>query len=148
MLGEGNTYWSWEMVKHLYFRIVVEVQGRKKKTVYEAEGVSESISPCAVRSSQPLSLEYLAANQLTQQPPKNSPIVTQQLSYFLGIQVATDHTGLHLKQSKYIFDLLEKTRMIGARPLASPTVSGTKLSAHESGLLEDATEYRQIVGAL
>ncbi|KAG6631734.1 hypothetical protein CIPAW_13G110800 [Carya illinoinensis] len=25
MLGEGNTYWSWEMVKHLYFRIVVEV---------------------------------------------------------------------------------------------------------------------------
>lgn len=47
------------------------------------------------------------------------------LSYFLGIRAACDHDGLHLRQSNYISDLLEKTLMVGARPLASPTVSGS-----------------------
>lgn len=38
--------------------------------------------------------------------------------------------------------------MVGARPLASPTVSGSKLSTHDGELLIDPTEYRQVVGAL
>ena len=38
--------------------------------------------------------------------------------------------------------------MIGAKPYSTPTVSGSKLSLHDGTALPDATEYRQIVGAL
>jgi hypothetical protein len=34
------------------------------------------------------------------------------LTYFLGIQATRDSTGLHLRQSKYILDHLERTQMI------------------------------------
>jgi len=51
-------------------------------------------------------------------------------------------------QSKYISELLHKTQMIGAQPLATPTVSGPRLLAHEGKLLNDPTEYWQVVGAL
>lgn len=70
------------------------------------------------------------------------------ISYFLGIQASRDHRGLHLRQSAYISDLLNKTKMAGAKPLSSPTISGSKLSSEECDLLEDPTAYRQIVGAL
>nr|CAN67565.1 hypothetical protein VITISV_020484 [Vitis vinifera] len=53
--------------------------------------------------------------------------------------------GLHLRQSTYISDLLDRTKMIGAKPLSSPTMSGSKLSVEEGGLLQDATECGQIV---
>ena len=38
--------------------------------------------------------------------------------------------------------------MIGAKPYSTPTASGSKLSLHDGTTLPDATEYRQIVGAL
>jgi hypothetical protein len=53
------------------------------------------------------------------------------LSFFLGIQATRDAHGLHLRQSKYILDLLHKAHMIGAKPYGSPCVSGSKLSSHE-----------------
>jgi len=42
------------------------------------------------------------------------------LSHFLGIEVAHDHTGLHLRKSKYITDLLDRANMVGARPYKAP----------------------------
>jgi hypothetical protein len=38
-----------------------------------------------------------------------------ELSYFLGIQVQWTTTSLHLRQSIYILDLLNKARMVGAK---------------------------------
>ena len=38
--------------------------------------------------------------------------------------------------------------MVGAKPLASPTVSSTKLSSMDGSLLQNPTYYRQIIGAL
>jgi hypothetical protein len=70
------------------------------------------------------------------------------LSYFLGIQASLNMKGLYLKQSKYISNLLDKTQMIGARPLSTPIASGPKLSAHEGELLNDPTEYRQVISTL
>jgi hypothetical protein len=35
--------------------------------------------------------------------------------------------------------------MVGAKPLASTTISGIKLSAYDGALLFDPTEYRQVV---
>jgi hypothetical protein len=52
-----------------------------------------------------------------------------ELNYFLGIQVHRESSGLHMRQSKYIVDLLHKAKMVGAKPYKSPCVSGSKLSA-------------------
>ena len=38
--------------------------------------------------------------------------------------------------------------MIGARPLSTPTALRPKLSAHEGELLNDPTEYYQVIGGL
>jgi hypothetical protein len=70
------------------------------------------------------------------------------LSYFLGIQVLRDHNRIHLKQSKYIQDLLTRVHMAESKPYRAPCVAGTKRSNFESDILPDPTEYRHIVGAL
>jgi histone deacetylase 1/2 len=70
------------------------------------------------------------------------------LSYFLGIEAARDQTGLHLRQSKYIADLLDRANMVGSRPYKAPCISGSKMSKFDSELLVDPSEYRHIIGAL
>lgn len=71
-----------------------------------------------------------------------------ELSYFLGIQVHRKATSLHLQQSKYILDLLNKARMVGAKPSRSPCPIGSKLSSMAGTPLENATEFRQLVRGL
>jgi histone deacetylase 1/2 len=71
-----------------------------------------------------------------------------QLSYFLGVEAQRNNEGLHLRQAKYISDLLDSTKMQGAKPLACPTTSGMKLSLYDGTLLPDSTEYRRVMDAL
>ena len=71
-----------------------------------------------------------------------------ELSYFLGIQALRNQEGLHLRQAKYITDLLHNTDMIGAKPLNYPSSSGPKLSSVTGNILPDPTDYRRVVGAL
>ncbi|KAL5557093.1 hypothetical protein UlMin_039329 [Ulmus minor] len=71
-----------------------------------------------------------------------------QLSYFLGIEVKVVNGGLQLSQRRYIEDLLQKTKMDNARPLPIPMISSLKLTSDEGDPIENATEYRSIVGAL
>jgi len=72
------------------------------------------------------------------------------LSYFLGIQAVRSSQGLHLRQAKYIFDLLSRSKMMGAKPFSSPYLAGSKMSTKDGDPLspEDTTLYRQTVGAL
>ena len=70
------------------------------------------------------------------------------LHYFLGVQAFRDQNGLYLTQTKYISDILHRTKMVGAKPYSAPTVSGSKMSQFDGDPLSDGTEYRQIVGAL
>ena len=71
-----------------------------------------------------------------------------ELSYFLGVEALRNQAGLHMRQTKYITDLLNNTYMLGARPLRCPSSSGSKLSSTAVERLENPTEYRQVVGAL
>ncbi|XP_040996230.1 uncharacterized mitochondrial protein AtMg00810-like [Juglans microcarpa x Juglans regia] len=71
-----------------------------------------------------------------------------ELSFFLGVQATRDKHGLHLRQTRYITDLLESTKMGGAKPLNCPTTSGPKLSSEEGNLLLDPTECRRVIGAI
>jgi hypothetical protein len=70
------------------------------------------------------------------------------LSYFLGIQVLRDHNGIHLRQPKYIQDLLNRVHMAESKPYRAPCVAGTKMSKFEGDLQPDPTKFRHIVGAL
>lgn len=70
------------------------------------------------------------------------------LSYFLGIHVTRNSNGLHLSQHKYILDILSRANLSSSKPLPSPMVVGTPLSLSDGSLLENASEYRSLVGAL
>ena len=69
--------------------------------------------------------------------------------YFLGTEVHKLHDGsLPLSQQKYIKDLLTKRKMDKAKSIATPMVSGLKLSQLGSDSMSDPTLYRSVVGAL
>ncbi|KAF5470847.1 hypothetical protein F2P56_011335 [Juglans regia] len=70
------------------------------------------------------------------------------LHYLLGIQVTRDCHSLHLRQSKYILDVLHRAHMVGAKPYSAPCTSGSRLAASSGDPFPHATEYCQIVGAL
>lgn len=69
------------------------------------------------------------------------------LHYFLGVEVAHDHHGLFLSQTKYITDLLDRSDMIGYKPVSS-LASSVKLSPSDGLPLTNPTNFRSIVGAL
>lgn len=70
------------------------------------------------------------------------------LHYFLGIEATRTKQGLHLMQRKYVMDLLTRTNMVDAKPVATPLPTTPKLTLHGGTKLDDATEYRSIVGSL
>jgi hypothetical protein len=70
------------------------------------------------------------------------------LSYFLGIHVHRDHQHLHLSQSKYVIDLLQRVNMVGAKPYSAPCTSRKRLTAADVDPLPDPSLYRHIIGVL
>ncbi|GLT66596.1 hypothetical protein SLA2020_389530 [Shorea laevis] len=70
------------------------------------------------------------------------------LGYFLGIQALRTSTGLHLRQSKYIVDLLQRVNMVDAKAYQAPCLAGSKMSKFEGEPLVDPTQFRHVVGAL
>lgn len=70
------------------------------------------------------------------------------LSYFLGIEVVRTSQGLHLKQRKYITDLLEKADMLHPKPVATLLPTHPKLTLNSGSPLADPQPYRRIVGSL
>ena len=70
-------------------------------------------------------------------------------TYFLGIEVRTlKDYSLVLTQSKYIRDLLQKTKMTNAQLISSPKVTNCKLTKSGADLFSDPTFYRFVIGAL
>lgn len=75
------------------------------------------------------------------------------LSYFLGIKVKKDRAGMHICQSKYVQELLEKTNMKGCIESITPLSSSVKYTLEteeeEGGqLFEDKTLYSSVIEAL
>ena len=70
------------------------------------------------------------------------------LSYFLDIEVLTTPSGVLLPQRRYIFDLLGRTKMSSAKPVATPLVTDGNLTLHSGTTLTNCTEYRTLVGSL
>jgi len=72
-----------------------------------------------------------------------------ELDYFLGIETKRLPDGsLLLTQTKYIRDLLAKTKMTDCKPISSPMVAELKLSKDHGTPVADSSLYRSVVGAL
>lgn len=71
-----------------------------------------------------------------------------EVHHFLGIEITCTTNGLHLCQSKYIRDLLDKAHMSGAKGTGKPMVSSSKLSKGQGSPTIDGSLYRSVVGAL
>lgn len=70
------------------------------------------------------------------------------LSYFLGLEAHRNKSGLRLTQQRYITDLLQRTKMENAKPVATPMCSSKILTAKLGTPMTDPTLYRAAVGSL
>lgn len=70
------------------------------------------------------------------------------LHYFLGSEAKHTSSSIELTQTKYTLSVLSKMKMLDCKPCSTPVSSGKKLSMREGNILDDPTQYRQLVGAL
>ncbi|KAJ4788299.1 polyprotein [Rhynchospora pubera] len=70
------------------------------------------------------------------------------MSYFLGLEVKQDKSGIFVSQEAYAKDVLKRFKMNDCNPVCTPVESGTKLSRYDEGKAVDETQYRSLVGCL
>jgi hypothetical protein len=70
------------------------------------------------------------------------------LTYYLGIEVSQDSSGISLCQKVYATRLLERTGMTDCNPSRSPMETRLKLTKASEEAKVNAIEYRSVVGAL
>eukprot|EP00253_Pinus_taeda_P012051 PITA_12051 len=72
------------------------------------------------------------------------------IHYFLGLKVWQKPREIFLSQGKYVVKILERFSMVDCKPVTtSMELNFKKLSGSAAGsVLRNATEYRQLVGAL
>jgi hypothetical protein len=70
------------------------------------------------------------------------------LSFYLGIEVHQDDSGITLRQTAYAKRVVELSGLTDCNPALTPMEEGLKLS-HDSTTEEvDVTQYRRLVGSL
>ena len=70
------------------------------------------------------------------------------LSFFCGVEGLATPTGLLLSQQNYVIDLLRKHNMLGSKPVSTPLVVGTSITAKDGTVLVNASMFRLVVGGL
>ncbi|KAJ8770425.1 hypothetical protein K2173_015039 [Erythroxylum novogranatense] len=68
------------------------------------------------------------------------------LHHFLGIQIHTTPTGLHLSQSHYAHSILDRAQMLDCRPMPTPSVH--KAVSPPDDTQVDTRYFRGLVGSL
>ena len=69
------------------------------------------------------------------------------IHYFMGLEVHRNGSGMYLKQTKYIRDMLKKFNMEKATACPTPMVTGRQFIV-EGEPMSNPTLYRQAIGAL
>jgi hypothetical protein len=70
------------------------------------------------------------------------------LSYYLGIEVKQEDSGITLSQTAYASKILETAGMLNCNPSATPMESRLKLYKREEDEVVRPTEYRSLIGSL
>lgn len=66
----------------------------------------------------------------------------------MGLEVRLTLIGLHLSQSKYVLDLLKRTKMIDCKPCSTPIADRAKLPNQDGTLLSDLSKFHHLLGSL
>jgi len=53
-----------------------------------------------------------------------------------------------LNQRKYTLEILQDTRMLGAKPAKTPMEQNLRLSKFDGKLIADPTQYKRLIGRL
>ncbi|BAF26215.2 Os10g0200800 [Oryza sativa Japonica Group] len=70
------------------------------------------------------------------------------LSFYLGIEVHQDDSGITLRQTAYAKRIVELAGLTDCNPALTPMEERLKLSHHSTTEEVDATQYRRLVGSL
>ncbi|XP_026383418.1 uncharacterized protein LOC113278911 [Papaver somniferum] len=70
------------------------------------------------------------------------------LVYFLGTEAVRNSDSIILTQKKCTLELLSKANMVDSKPCDTPVIKGARVSIHDGTKLQNASEYRSIVGSL
>ncbi|XP_020698616.2 uncharacterized protein LOC110111194 [Dendrobium catenatum] len=70
------------------------------------------------------------------------------ISYFLGMQISSFSNGLHLCQSKYAIEILNRAGMIDCKPISSPASSKFQSTYVSELSAVQSNNFRHLVGAL
>jgi hypothetical protein len=70
------------------------------------------------------------------------------LTYFLGLEVHTDSSGILLNQHKYTQDLISLAGLQDSPSVDTPMEVNVKYRSKQGDLLSDPTVFRQLVGSL
>lgn len=70
------------------------------------------------------------------------------LKYFLGIEVGRGSEGFMLTQRKYTLDLIAEVGLLGAKPCTTPMEQQHQLGRDKSLFIQQAGQYRRLVGKL
>lgn len=68
--------------------------------------------------------------------------------YFLGIEIFNTNQFTHLKQRKYIIDLLQDAGVTAAKPAPFPIPQNIKLALDKGDPIPDQESYRRLEGRL
>ena len=70
------------------------------------------------------------------------------LAYFLGIEVIPNDQQLILSQRRYMLELLNRANMTAVKSVLTHLPTTAQLTSQSGTPLDDATEYRAILGSL
>jgi hypothetical protein len=70
------------------------------------------------------------------------------ISFYLGIEVHQDDSGITLRQTAYAKRIVELARLTDCNPALTPTEERLKLSRDSMMKVVDATQCRRLVGSL
>ncbi|KAL8139335.1 hypothetical protein V2J09_005356 [Rumex salicifolius] len=71
-----------------------------------------------------------------------------EIRYFLGLEVARSEDGIVLNQRKYVYDILQDSKLVDCKAARFPMQRNLKLSIDQGQLLDDQELYRRLVGRL
>ena len=70
------------------------------------------------------------------------------LTYFLGLEVHTDSSGIFLNQHKYTQELISLASLKDSSSVDTPMEVNVKYRSEEGDLFSDLTVFRRLVGSL